>query len=98
MAQLGLIYAIPEDLFDVASATIIDVTFLGFMPKTIFEAMRTYGYTVDRDKASDKFKNLCEHTSILRALIKYPQGNLEEIQQKTLQSPGGTWSRQDHKA
>ena len=28
----------------------------------------------------------CEHTSILRALIKYPQENLEEIQQKTLQS------------
>jgi hypothetical protein len=41
----------------------------------------------------------CEHTSILRALIKYPQGNLEEIQQKTLQGtqeePGG---RQDCKA
>jgi hypothetical protein len=41
----------------------------------------------------------CEHTSILRALIKYPQGNLEEIQQKTLQStqeePGG---HQDRKA
>jgi hypothetical protein len=35
----------------------------------------------------------CEHTGILRALIEYPQGNLEEIQQKTLQStqeePGG---------
>jgi hypothetical protein len=26
----------------------------------------------------------CEHTSILRALVEYPQGNLEEIQQKTL--------------
>jgi hypothetical protein len=42
---------------------------------------------------------LCEHTSILRALVKYPQGNLEEIQEKTLQStqeePGG---RQDRKA
>jgi len=41
----------------------------------------------------------CEHTGILRALIKHPQGNLEEIQQKTLQStqeePGG---RQDRKA
>jgi hypothetical protein len=29
---------------------------------------------------------MCEHTCILRALVKYPQGNLEEIQQKTLQS------------
>ncbi len=41
----------------------------------------------------------CEHTRILRALVKHPQGNLEEIQKKTLQStqeePGG---RQDRKA
>jgi hypothetical protein len=41
----------------------------------------------------------CEHISILRALIEYPQGNLEDIQEKILQStqeePGG---RQDHKA
>ncbi len=41
----------------------------------------------------------CEHTSILRALVEYPQGNLEEIQEKTLRStqeePGG---HQDHKA
>jgi hypothetical protein len=41
----------------------------------------------------------CEHTCILRALVKYPKGNLEEIQEKTLRStqkePGG---RQDRKA
>jgi hypothetical protein len=29
-------------------------------------------------------KEYCEYTSIPMALIKYPQGNLEEIQQKTL--------------
>jgi hypothetical protein len=29
---------------------------------------------------------MCEHTSILRALVEYPQGNLEEIQEKTLRS------------
>jgi hypothetical protein len=28
----------------------------------------------------------CEHTRILRALVEHPQGNLEEIQEKTLQS------------
>jgi hypothetical protein len=28
----------------------------------------------------------CEHTRILGALVEHPQGNLEEIQQKTLQS------------
>ena len=42
---------------------------------------------------------ICEHTRILRALVEYPQGNLEEIQEKTLRStqeePGG---RQDRKA
>jgi hypothetical protein len=41
----------------------------------------------------------CEYTHIPMALIKYPQGNLEEIQQKILQStqkePGG---HQDRKA
>ncbi len=41
----------------------------------------------------------CEHISILRAFVKYPQGNLDEIQEKILQStqeePGG---RQDRKA
>jgi len=41
----------------------------------------------------------CEYTSIPRALVKYPQGNLEGIQQKTLLStqeePGG---HQDRKA
>jgi hypothetical protein len=35
----------------------------------------------------------CEHTHILRALVEHLQGNLKEIQQKTLQStqeePGG---------
>jgi hypothetical protein len=50
-----------------------------------------------RETKSDDPK--CEHTSILRALVEYPQGNLEEIQEKTLQStqeePGG---RQDRKA
>ena len=28
----------------------------------------------------------CEHTRILRARVEYPQGNLEEIQEKTLRS------------
>jgi hypothetical protein len=28
----------------------------------------------------------CEHTCILKALVEYPQGNLEEIQEKTLRS------------
>ena len=71
MAQLGLIHAIPEDLFDVASATIIDVTFLGFMPKTIFEAMRTYGYTIDRDKASEEYNKFQKLVDKLISAVVY---------------------------
>jgi hypothetical protein len=32
-SQLGFIHAIPEDDFDIASATITNVGFLGFFPK-----------------------------------------------------------------
>ena len=40
----------------------------------------------------------CEHTRILRALVEHPQENLEEIQQKTLQSTQEeTGGRQDRK-
>jgi len=49
--------------------------------------------------SSIQVSDICEYTSILMALIKYPQGNLEEIQLKDLPStqeePGG---QQDHKA
>jgi hypothetical protein len=42
---------------------------------------------------------LCEHTGILRALIKYPQGVLEEIQEKTLtDTEEKPKDRQDHMA
>ncbi len=44
-------------------------------------------------------KGVCEHTHILRALIEYPQGNLEEIHGKTLRSTqeesGGRRNRED---
>jgi hypothetical protein len=39
MVQLGFIHAIPEDDFDIASATIMDISFLGLFPKEIFQAM-----------------------------------------------------------
>jgi hypothetical protein len=46
-----------------------------------------------------KVQDFCEHTRILRALVEHPQGNLEEIQQKTLQSTQEEpVDRQDRKA
>ena len=44
-------------------------------------------------------RNTCEYASIPMALIKYPQGNLEEIQQETLLSTQEeSRGHQDHKA
>jgi hypothetical protein len=36
MAQLGLIHAIPEHLFNIATATITETSFLGLFPKDLF--------------------------------------------------------------
>ena len=43
MSQLGFLHAIPEDQFDIASATIIDISFLGLFPKKIFQVLQNYG-------------------------------------------------------
>jgi hypothetical protein len=42
MSQLGFLHAIPEDQFDISSATIIDVSILGLFPKKIFPVLQNY--------------------------------------------------------
>jgi hypothetical protein len=42
MSQLGFLHAIPEDQFDISSATIIVVSFLGLFPKKIFQVLQNY--------------------------------------------------------
>jgi hypothetical protein len=42
MTQLGFIHAIPEEEFNMVTVTIIDITFLGFFPKKILQALRKY--------------------------------------------------------
>jgi hypothetical protein len=46
MAQLGFIHAISEENFGIATATIIDVGFLGLFPKTILQVLRWYNAPV----------------------------------------------------
>ena len=41
-SQLGFIPAIPEEDFDIATATVTDVGFLGFFPKRIYQELRRY--------------------------------------------------------
>ncbi len=72
------------------------VTDFGYLKFTAMKNKSEAGYALQE---LIRYIGICEHTRILRALVKHPQGNLEEIQQKTLQStqeePGG---RQDCKA
>ncbi|MFN9978488.1 MAG: hypothetical protein ACK53Y_01170, partial [bacterium] len=42
MAQLGFIHAIPEEEFDISTATITDISFIGLFPKMVFQAMKNY--------------------------------------------------------
>jgi len=62
-SQLGFIHAIPEDDFDIASATITDVGFLGFFPKLIFLALRRCDTEIQRFSAVNitEFKSLVDN-------------------------------------
>jgi len=62
-SQLGFIHAIPEDDFDIASATITDVGFLGFFPKLIFLALRRCDIEIQRFSAVNitEFKSLVDN-------------------------------------
>jgi hypothetical protein len=61
-AQLGFIHAIPEQNYDIATATITDVGFMGLFPKTIFQVMRKYGREIERfnDAGSADFYKLVD--------------------------------------
>jgi hypothetical protein len=48
LAQFEFIHAIPEDAFNIASATVVDIFFLGLFPKKIFQPTQQYGNKVKR--------------------------------------------------
>ena len=51
--QLGCIHSLPEDKFDIAAATIIDVGYLGLLPKSILQVLIDYSYQIKRDNQDD---------------------------------------------
>jgi hypothetical protein len=59
-SQLGFLQAIPECDFNIATATITDVGFLGLFPKKIFQELRRYAKKVEKDTptASSEFQTL----------------------------------------
>lgn len=50
-SQLGFIHAIPEEDFDITTAAITDVAFLGFLPKMIFQTLCRYEIEIQRCSA-----------------------------------------------
>ena len=71
-SQLGLIHAIPEHELDMATATVMDVVFLGLFPKHIYKELQAYARELERQKESDdEFTTLFEWlvtTVIFRAI------------------------------
>jgi hypothetical protein len=63
MTQLRFIPAIPGEEFDVSTATIIDVGFLGFFPKRIFQVLRHYDREMKRFQSTnnDEFQSLIDN-------------------------------------
>ncbi len=51
--QLGCIHSLPEDKLDIAAATIIDVGYLGLLPKSILQVLIDYSYQIKRDNQDD---------------------------------------------
>ena len=58
--QLGFIPAIPEAAFDVATATVTDVAFLGFFPKRIYQELRRCAREIENSTPTEgpEFKTL----------------------------------------
>jgi DNA-directed RNA polymerase specialized sigma54-like protein len=65
MAQLGFIHAIPEEEFDISTATITDISFIGLFPKMVFQAMKHY----ERECPNRNF-NSGECYSLMDAFVK----------------------------
>jgi hypothetical protein len=72
MAQLGFIHAIPEEEFNMATVTIIDITFLGFFPKKILQALQNYEKEIQRfnDENNVTFKTLIDN--LVTAIVYRP--------------------------
>jgi hypothetical protein len=67
-AQLGFIHAIPEDTYDIATASITEVSFIGLFPKQIYHVLRSYGK--QHPAIAAEFNNLIE--DLISAFVYQP--------------------------
>ncbi len=69
--QLGFIHLIPEEEFDIATATIVDVGFLGLFPKVLLQVLCKYGREIKRlNQDNSEFMALVEE--LITAFIYRP--------------------------
>lgn len=61
--QLGFIHSIPENEFDISSATITDVGFLGLFPKPLLQILNHYTRKMEKDNQA------CSDSSEFKILI-----------------------------
>ncbi len=71
-SQLGLIPAIAEQDFDLSTATIIDLCFLGLFPKGMYQVLRRYELEIKRFNSSEDatFRQL--FNNLILAIIYRP--------------------------
>jgi hypothetical protein len=48
VSRLGILHCIPEESFDMANATIIDVGFMALFPKALLQTLASYAQEVKR--------------------------------------------------
>ncbi len=74
MFQLGFIHSIPENEFDISSATITDVGFLGLFPKPLLQILNQYTRNIEKDNQAgsetSEFKILID--KLITAFIYRP--------------------------
>jgi hypothetical protein len=70
--QLGFIQAIPEEDFDIATSTIIELTFFGLFPKHIFQVLCRYELELKRFNSPEEteFRELFDN--FIAAIISWP--------------------------
>ena len=71
-SRLGILHCIPEESFDMANATIIDVGFMGLFPKALLQTLASYAQEVKRKtpKSEHAFKRLTDN--VISAFIYRP--------------------------
>ncbi len=100
-SKLGIIHHIPEESFSMATATIIDVGFMGLFPKALLQVLRSYAQNVRRTRPNmqQKFEAL---TNALISAFIYRTITMQQViqimlakERKNLEGITSSWEPQE---